>query len=168
MKRSILVLLLLIPLFDVMILVILASYIGAPLTVAIVVLTALVGLMLARFEGRRNLRRIERDLKLGEVPTDNVLEGAMILAAGLLFLTPGLVTDTIALLALVGPTRRLIAGGLKTYVIVPYLDRRTEGFVTGDIYVGGFPGQSQPSDEPVDIDIEVEDVDEGSELGDDR
>lgn len=162
MKRSILVLLLLIPLFDVMILVILGREIGAPLTVAIVVLTALVGLMLARFEGRRNLRRIEHDIGVGEVPTDNVLEGAMILAAGLLFLTPGLVTDAIALLALIGPTRRILRGWLKRFIIVPYLDRRTQGFVTGDIYVGGFPGGMDDRD-AVEIDIDVENVEDGSE-----
>ncbi|MFW6153130.1 MAG: FxsA family protein [Halobacteriota archaeon] len=161
MKRSIAVLLLLIPLFDVVVLVVVGRAIGAPATVALVVLTALVGLMLARFEGRRNLRRIERNLRLGEVPTDNVLEGALILAAGLLLLTPGLVTDALGLLALFGPTRRLIRIGLKRYVILPYLDSRSDGLFTGRVYVGGFSG-TEP-DDPVDIDIEVEDVEDGAE-----
>jgi len=157
MRRSFVLGLLLIPLLDVIVLVVLARTIGAPATIAIVVLTALVGLMLARFAGRRNLRRIETAIKEGRIPTDSVLEGGMIIGAALLFLTPGLVTDAIGLLAVFGPTRRPLRDGLKRYVIVPYLDRRSGGFVTGEVYVGDFPGHIE--DESIDIDIEIEDTD---------
>lgn len=147
-------LLLLIPLLDVMVLVVLAGEIGAPATVALVVLTALIGLMMARFEGRRNLRRIERSLREGEVPTDRVLDGAFILAAGLLLLTPGLVTDALGLVFLVGLTRAPIRIALKRWVIVPYLDERSGGFVTGQVY----SYRTGPEGEPIDVEVEVEDA----------
>ena len=159
MLRILIVLLALIPLFDLMILVLVSREIGLTATVAIVVLTALVGIMLARFAGRRNLRRIEDALRSGDLPTDHVIDGAIILAAGLLLLTPGLVTDIVALAGLFGPTRSPIRTGLKRWIIVPYLERRSGGFISGDVYVGGFPGGPTPG-EPVEVDIDVEDVDE--------
>ncbi len=152
-------LVLLIPLFDAMILVIVAGEIGAVPTVAIVVLTALVGLIMARFEGRRNLRRIERSLRAGDVPTDRVLDGAFILAAGLLLLTPGLVTDAVGFLFLFGLTRAPIRIALKRWVLVPYLDKRSGGMVTGEVYtVRTGSTRHSESDDPIDVDIEVEDV----------
>ncbi|MFP4590142.1 MAG: FxsA family protein [Halobacteriales archaeon] len=156
----VLALLLLIPLFDVVLLVVVAREVGGVETVAIVVLTALVGLMLARFEGRRNLRRIETALREGDVPTDRMLDGALILAAGILLLTPGLVTDAVGLLLLVSLTRWPIRVGLKRYVIVPYLDRRTGGFVTGRTYT--YPAGMDPEggDDVIDVEVEVEDADE--------
>lgn len=158
MLRAIAVLLLLIALFDVMVLVVLARGLGGVETVAIVVLTALVGLMLARFAGRQNLRRIERSLQAGELPTDHVLDSAMILVAGALLLTPGLVTDAAGLLFLFGPTRTPIRSLVKHRLIVPYLDARTGGFVTGEVYLGGFPDRAQG--EPIHVESEVDDVDE--------
>ena len=85
--------LLLIPLLDVMLLVILATQLGAVATVALVVLTALVGLLLVRAEGRHTLRKLESKVGAGEIPTDELLDGGLLLVAGALLLTPGLVTD---------------------------------------------------------------------------
>lgn len=161
MLRILIVLLALIPLFDLVVLVAIAREIGFTATVALVVLTALVGIMLARFAGRRNLRRINESLRAGEVPTDQVLDGVIILVAGVLLLTPGVVTDIVALAGLFGPTRSPIRNGVKRWLLVPYLDRRSGGFVTGEVYTGGFPG-SEPRSEPLDVDIEIEDVDEES------
>lgn len=159
MLRLAIALLALIPLLDLMVLVIIGTEIGLTATVALVVLTALVGLMLARYAGRRNLRKIETDVRNGELPTDRVIDGALILAAGLLLLTPGVVTDVAALAMLFGPTRTPIRLGLKRWLIVPYLERRTGGFVSGEVYVGGFPGQ-EPRGEPVEVDIEVDDIED--------
>lgn len=161
MLRLLIALFLLIPLLDLMVLVAIGTQIGLTATVALVVLTALVGAMLARYAGRRNLRRIESAVRAGELPTDHVIDGALILAAGVMLLTPGVVTDLVALAMLFGPTRVPIRLGLKRWFIVPYLERRSGGFVSGDVYVGGFPGQD-PSGQPVDVEIEVEDVEESS------
>ncbi len=159
MLRIAIVLLALIPLFDLVLLVAIAREIGFPATVALVVLTALVGVMLARFAGRRNLRKINASLRNGDIPTDHVLDGVIILVAGVLLLTPGVVTDVLALAGLFGPTRSPIREALKRWLIVPYVDSKSGGFVTGEVYTDGFPGGS-PKEEPLDVDIEVEDVDE--------
>jgi UPF0716 protein FxsA len=132
--------LLLIPLLDVMLLAAVAQFwLGWVLTVAVVVLTGLVGLLLVRAEGRRTIRKIQRTLAQGEVPTDELIDGGLLIAAGAFFLTPGLVTDGLALLMVLPPSRWPIRAGLKRWIITPYVDAKTGGFATGQVYVGGFP-----------------------------
>lgn len=150
MKRSIpriIALLLLIPLVDIVILVALAQWIGNVTTIAVVVLTALVGMLLVRAEGRHTMRRIQHKLGHGEIPEDELVDGAFIIAAGVFFLTPGIVTDFVGLLLALTPTRypfRLLA---KRLVITPYLDKKTGGFATGSIHTSGFPNQKQEQED---------------------
>jgi len=133
--------LLLVPLLDVMLLVVLATRIGPVLTVALVVLTAFIGLMLVRAEGRHTMAKIQRKLGQGEPPTDELLDGGLLLVAGALMLTPGLVTDAIGLVLALPPTRYPIRVATKKYVVGPYADAKTGGFASGNVYVGGFPNQ---------------------------
>lgn len=144
MKLRFIGLLLLVPLVDVLLLVVLATGLGpvtlGPVaTVAIVVLTALLGLLLVRAEGRHTMRKIQRKLARGDPPTDELLDGAFLLVAGALMLTPGLITDLIGILLVLPPTRYPIRVVVKRYVVRPYLDGKTGGFATGNIYIGGFP-----------------------------
>jgi UPF0716 protein FxsA len=137
--------LLLIPLLDVMLLVTLATPVGpidiGPVaTVALVVLTALVGLLLVRAEGRHTLSRIRRKLAGGEAPTDELLDGGLLIAAAAFLLTPGLVTDLVGLLLVLPPTRYPIRALIKRYVVVPYADAKAGGMISGAAYTGGFPG----------------------------
>lgn len=133
-------LLLAIPLADALFLVYVAGVLGWQLTVALVVLTAILGMLLVRAEGRHTLARIGRKLERGEPPTDELLDGGLLIAAGAFLLTPGLVTDAIGFLLALPVSRYPIRAALKRFVVVPALDRKTDGFVTGNVYVGGFPG----------------------------
>ncbi|PSQ10491.1 membrane protein FxsA [Halobacteriales archaeon QS_5_70_15] len=135
--------LLLIPLLDVMLLVILATQFGAVATVALVVLTALVGMLLVRAEGRHTLRKLESRVGTGELPTDELLDGALLLVAGALLLTPGLVTDFVGLVLVLPPTRYPVRVLLKKYVVTPYIDAKAGGMVTGKVHTGGFPGAGE-------------------------
>ncbi len=157
MDLRIIALLLLVPLLDAMVLVILASYFGAVPIVALVVLTALIGTLLVRAEGRHTVRKLQGRLAEGEFPADELVDGALLLVAGAFLLTPGVVTDAIGLLLVVPVTRYPIRIVVKRYVVTPYVDSRTGGFATGQVYVGGFPGQEGPGDGrggegPVDLD----------------
>lgn len=134
-----LALLLLIPLFDALLLVFVATQIGAALTVLIVVLTALLGLLLVRAESRHTVRAIQRKVATGELPTNELLDGALLLVAGALTLTPGLVTDVVGILLVIPFTRAPVRALVRDRVIVPYLDSKSGGFTTGNVYIGGFP-----------------------------
>ncbi|WP_435119522.1 FxsA family protein [Halolamina sp. C58] len=131
--------LLLIPLADAIMLVFVAGEIGAVPTVLLVVLTGLIGMLLVRAEGRHTLARIQQKAARGEAPTDELLDGALLIAAGAFLLTPGVVTDALGFLLTIPPTRYPIRTLLKKYVVVPKLDERTGGFVTGGVWTGGFP-----------------------------
>lgn len=180
MRRWLFVGLLLIPLADILLLVWVAGRIGAVATVALVVLTALIGLLLVRAEGRHTLRRLQRRAAAGEVPTDELLDGALLIAAGAFLLTPGLVTDLVGLLLVIPITRVPLRVAAKRWLVVPLLDRGSGGFVTGRVYTAGYPFGEEgdmfdpftdadaPFDEgPVDLgpdayDIDIEDDDERS------
>lgn len=138
--RYLLVALLAIPLADAAFLVWVAGEIGAVATVALVVLTGLVGMLLVRAEGRHALHGLERKLARGDLPTDELLDGALLVAAGAFLLTPGLVTDTLGFLLALPPTRYPVRKLLLRYVVVPYMDRKTDGLASGVVWTGGFPG----------------------------
>ncbi|MFB6219024.1 MAG: FxsA family protein [Halobacteriaceae archaeon] len=131
--------LLFVPLADAALLVAVAGWLGAVETVALVVLTALVGMLFVRAEGRHTLRRLRRTAAGGEPPTDALIDGALLVAAGAFLLTPGLVTDAIGFLLVVPPTRVVVRTALKRFALVPRLDDWSGGFVTGRVYTGGFP-----------------------------
>ena len=130
--------LLLIPLADAILLVVFADFVGWLITVLLVVLTGLLGLFFVRIEGRNTIRRFQEKVTTGGLPTDELLDGGLLIAAGAFFLTPGLVTDTLALLFVVPVTRYPIRALIKR-IARPYFERKTDGFVTGDVYTGGFP-----------------------------
>lgn len=144
MLRWLLIALLVIPLADVALLFVVAGAIGWVPTVALVVLTALLGMLFVRAEGRHTLRRIQQSLAQGEVPTNQVIDGGLLVAAGAFLLTPGLVTDAVGFLIALPLTRIPIRALLKRFVITPVLDRQTNGFVTGQVYTMGFPDDGQP------------------------
>ena len=146
MLRWLLLGLLLIPLADIALLVVVAGYIGWVPMVALVVLTALLGMLFVRAEGRHTLRRIQRSLAGGELPADQLIDGGLLIAAGAFLLTPGLVTDALGFLIAIPVTRIPIRMVLKRFVIVPTLDRKSGGFVTGNVYTFGFPTEDQPGD----------------------
>jgi UPF0716 protein FxsA len=66
-----------------------------------------VGSRIIRHEGRAALRRLRAALAAGRAPTNEVLDGAIVLVGGLLLLVPGFITDAIGLLLLLRPTRAL-------------------------------------------------------------
>lgn len=107
--------------------------------VALVVLTALVGMLLVRAEGRRTWAKIQRSLAQGKPPTDELLDGGLLIAAGAFLLTPGLVTDAIGIALTLPLTRVPIRMALKKYVVIPKLDERTGGMASGKVWTFGFP-----------------------------
>ncbi|MFB6102949.1 MAG: FxsA family protein [Haloplanus sp.] len=156
--RWVFALLLLVPLSDALLLVVVADAIGAPATVALVVLTGLIGMLLVRAEGRHTVHSLQRRLATGEVPKKELMDGGLLITAGAFLLTPGLVTDAIGFLLGVPLTRAPIRVALERAVVRPYLDKKSDGFVTGGVYTAGFP----------DGDDDVYDVDRGSYRVDDE
>ena len=104
--RLLLVLFLVVPLTEIYILIEVGSEIGAIATIGLVVLTAIVGTALMRTQGLATLFRARSAMAKGEVPALEMLEGAVILIAGALLLTPGFITDAAGFACLVPSIRR--------------------------------------------------------------
>jgi len=139
--------LLLVPLADAVFLVFVAGELGWEVTVALVVLTALLGTLFVRAEGRATLARIQQSLAKGEPPTDELVDGGLLIAAGAFLLTPGLVTDALGFLIVFPVTRVPFRWAVKRYVR-PKLDAETGGFATGNVYTFGFPGDDDAKGGP--------------------
>ena len=77
-------------------------------TVSLIMLTFLIGIVVSRSYGNECFERIQRSLKSREAPADDVLNGAVMSLCSMLLITPGVVTDMIALLIMIPTTRGLI------------------------------------------------------------
>jgi UPF0716 protein FxsA len=95
----------LIPLLEIYLLVKIGSAIGAIATVALVAGTGLAGALLARKEGFVIWLRIQYEMQQGRFPARDLLDGLLLLVAGVTLITPGVITDLIGFLILVPVTR---------------------------------------------------------------
>jgi len=105
-----------IPLVEIYLLIKVGGVIGAPMTIFLVVFTAVLGAWLLRIQGFSTLRRMQQTIHQGGLPAVELLEGAMLLVAGALLLTPGFFTDAIGFACLVPAFRRaLILYSMKRF-----------------------------------------------------
>mgnify|MGYP001820680115 FL=1 len=79
--------------------------IGGIETVVLLLVVSVLGAMLVKQQGVSVLDRIQGRLSAGSMPTDELIDGGLILFAGALMLTPGFITDTVGLLLLLPPSR---------------------------------------------------------------
>ena len=94
------------PLLELYVLIEVGSEIGALPTILISVFTAVLGASLVRMQGVSVLLRVQQTLARGEVPALEMLEGALLMMAGIMLLFPGFITDAFGFLLLVPPLRR--------------------------------------------------------------
>lgn len=86
-----------VPLVELTLLLILGDYTVWYVPIAVVIVTGVVGASLARQQGFQTYRKIQQELAHGQIPTDSLLDALMILVAGALLLTPGLLTDALGM-----------------------------------------------------------------------
>ena len=90
------------------------SLIGIPATIALILLTAIAGTILVRSQGLQVISKIQKSAQRGEAPVDALVQGACVLAAGLLLLTPGFATDALGFALLKRMVKLLTTWGLWT------------------------------------------------------
>ena len=138
-----------------------ARAIGPGPTLGFVVAMGLLGIALARNQGRRVLREWQAALNQGRVPQQGIVSGILVLLGALLLIVPGILTDFVGLFLLMPWTRNPIE-----LLVLGYLSRRASG---GRVHVYGKPsnGPNSPTEvgravyRPEDvIDTEGEEVDE--------
>ena len=107
-----------VPLIEIALFVQVGGVIGLWPTLAIVVATAVLGSVLVRSQGAQALADLRRALETLGDPGRALAEGAVILFAGALLLTPGFFTDTVGLLLLVPPVRRRLLAAVARRVAI--------------------------------------------------
>jgi len=102
-----------IPLIELLVLIPLGQQIGVWPTIAIVVVTGMIGAFLGKRQGITAWRRIQEDLASGQIPGDSLLDGLLILIACTLLITPGVLTDVFGLGLLTPVFRRVVRRVLR-------------------------------------------------------
>lgn len=105
-----------VPLLELYILIEAGRTIGLGATVLLVLLTGIAGAWLARSQGTEILRQIQTETAGGRMPAAALLDGALVLAGGLLLLTPGFFTDLLGFSFLAPVTRHFWRKGLNAWL----------------------------------------------------
>jgi len=113
MLAKFLALFLIVPLIELTLLLIIGAKIGIWATLAIIISTAVVGASLTRREGLKTWWQFQEKLTTGAFPNEELLDGLMILIAGVLLLMPGFLTDAIGSVLLIPGSRRVVKRWLR-------------------------------------------------------
>ena len=106
--NTVLILILSIPLIEIYLFIKIGSQIGALNTIALILITAIVGVAYARYEGFNTLKSGMSQLMRNEVPIYEIISGATLTFAALLLILPGFATDILGILLVFPLTRKLI------------------------------------------------------------
>ena len=104
-----------IPLIEIAIFISIGSEIGILNTIAIILITALVGIFLVRRQGINLLFSAQRNMSQGIMPTEEIKGGIFLLISGLLLITPGFFTDCIGFAMFLKPIQNFVTSKAKGY-----------------------------------------------------
>lgn len=99
-----------VPIAELYVIVQVADGLGVPETILLLIGISVVGAWLAKWSGVGVLRRLQATVRQGRVPSAELVDGALVLLAGALMVTPGFLSDLLAIFLLIPPTRALVRG----------------------------------------------------------
>ena len=117
-----------IPLIELAVIIKVGSLIGVFPTIALLILSAIVGISLVRREGLSTLMRAKQRSDAGESPEVEALESIIIALSGCLMVLPGFITDIIGICGLIPPLRRLLVHRIKKRVHIHTSGKTYEGY----------------------------------------
>ena len=124
-----LLLFILIPLIEIYLFIKIGSAIGAFNTISLILVTAILGIYYARYEGLNTLKSAVNQLVTKKIPMYEIISGAALAVASLLLILPGFATDIIGLILIFPPTRKLI---LKKFSKKYETKNKKENFIDGE------------------------------------
>ena len=121
--RVLFILFAVLPILEIALLVNVGSIIGGWNTIGIVILTAFIGSYFVKREGLSTLQTAQAKMQRNEMPGKELVEGLMLVVAGVLLVTPGFITDILGFMFVLPGTRHLLAAQvskhMKMRVIMP-------------------------------------------------
>ena len=106
--NTVLLSIILIPIIEIYLFIKIGAQIGAFNTISLIFITAIIGIIYARYEGLNTLRSGFTQLLKDEVPAYEIISGAAIAFAAFLLILPGFATDVLGFLIILPLTRKLI------------------------------------------------------------
>lgn len=108
------ILLILLPVIEIAVFIYVGQAIGVWKVVALVMLSAILGAVLLRFQSISVIRKINRDIRQGRTPEAGLIDGVLIVIGAILMIVPGFVTDVVGLLLMLPPVRSAIRHVLRS------------------------------------------------------
>jgi len=102
-----------VPLLELSLLLRIGSWLGAGPTLGLVLGTGFVGAWLARREGLRAWSAVQDQLVRGQVPGRELLDAVLVLLAGVVLITPGILTDAVGFTLMTRPGRHWVANRIR-------------------------------------------------------
>jgi len=134
-----------VPAIEIYLLFSIGSLIGGLNTLAVVIITGIVGAALAKSQGLAIISAIQNDLQKGALPARQIVHGLLVFGGGLLLLTPGFATDILGLSMVFPGTRHVIAVWLESY-FKNAIKNGTMQFHTSSTGFGAFSGKYNARD----------------------
>ena len=106
-----------VPILEIALFIKIGALVGLWPTIMIVILTAIIGTRLVKSQGLNAIKNVQSSIIVGQNITNSLINGALILTAGVLLLTPGFFTDAIGITLLIPQTRALWIKYGSSYVI---------------------------------------------------
>ena len=114
--NSVLLSIILVPIVEIYLFIKIGAKVGAFSTILLIFITAITGIIYARYEGLNTLRSAYSQIIKQETPAYEIISGAAIAFAALLLIIPGFATDIIGFLIILPITRKLILGKVSTKI----------------------------------------------------
>jgi len=128
--KSILLLIISIPIIEIYLFIKIGSQIGAIYTILLILITAIVGIYYAKYEGLNTLKSGFIQLSKNETPTYEMISGAAIAFAALLLIIPGFATDIFGFLIIFPISRKFIFN--KFFNKIKQKQYKKNNFIDGD------------------------------------
>ncbi|TPH15095.1 FxsA family protein [Litorilituus lipolyticus] len=144
MFRLLFVLFIVVPIIEITVIMQVGEILGVWPTVAIVILSAWLGAKYVRQQGIATLQSVQGKMAQGEMPSNEIVTGLMLLVAGVLLVTPGFVTDIFGLSLLIPGVRSAIAAQVQKNMKVNQFSAGASFHQASQGNVYEHEGQQQP------------------------
>ena len=128
--NSVILAIILVPIIEIYLFIKIGSQIGAFNTISLIFITAIIGIIYARYEGLNTLRSGFSNLVKNELPAYEIISGAAIAFAALLLIIPGFATDIIGFLLIFPISRRFFFNKLSKKF--KQKENKKNNFIDGD------------------------------------
>ncbi len=139
MLLTLFVLFILVPTIEISLFIEVGEHIGVWPTIGLTFLTAALGAFLVRSQGLQTLLTAQERMQQGEMPTQQFVEGILLVLSGVLLFTPGFMTDTFGIVLLIPYSRHFIAKHILARMAVVASQRSSGSPFGGSPFEGGSP-----------------------------